>query len=93
MMGSYCTLFDYSPLFERLRPLPNSRGTPMHHEMLRKSTPVHLDIFIKVQQCTQCQEYRPVTPKVPLVQTILPDRPWQVLGVICLILIVSNIWL
>ena len=34
-----------------------------------------------VQQCAHCQKYKPTTAKEPMVPTVLPDRPWQMLGV------------
>ena len=34
-----------------------------------------------VQQCAHCQKNKPTTAKEPMVPTILPDRPWQMLGV------------
>ena len=34
-----------------------------------------------VQQCAHCQKYKPTTAKEPMVPTVLPDRPWQMLDV------------
>ena len=39
------------------------------------------DIVQIVQQCVNCQKYIPSTAKEPMVPTVLPDRPWQMLGV------------
>ena len=39
------------------------------------------DIVQIVQQFAHCQKYKPTTAKEPMVPTILPDRPWQMLGV------------
>ena len=33
------------------------------------------------QGITKCQKYKPTTAKEPMVPTVLPDRPWQMLGV------------
>ena len=34
-----------------------------------------------VQQCAHCQKNKATTEKEPMVPTVLPDRPWQMLGV------------
>ena len=39
------------------------------------------DIVQIVQQCAHCQKYKPTTAKEPMVPTVLPDRPWQMLSV------------
>ena len=39
------------------------------------------DIVQIVQQCAHCQKYKLTTAKEPMVPTVLPDRPWQMLGV------------
>ena len=49
--------------------------------MQRKSAPVGEDIVQIVQQCAHCQKYKPTTGKEPMVMTVIPDRPWQMLGV------------
>ena len=64
--------FDYSPMFESWLPSENSRGTPRHNEMPRKSTPVRLVAEKRWRDCSNS----PAVCSLPEVQTDNSERAY-----------------